>query len=153
MSLRRAAVIAVLVLLMALTPLSAVLSGGVFETWLPGSGRGISHNPLVRVVLEDRTGLVRTIGPGHYDGHLDSDIVDPPGTQMTLIVNWLGGCGDHIAYLTFESFGEGYRIQERTEAWGCGFDVGYSRTLAIGLWAPIDASTVQFVSVGHEQVE
>lgn len=140
MSLRRAALIAVLVLLMAVTPLSAVLSGGAFDVWLGNDGRG-----PVRVTLEDQTGLVRLV-VGVSTGNLGG-VSNPGGNQRLLSVNLVGGCGDYWIHLTFSRAAGGYRIDKRTDEFGCSFlNLEGHGTVVMSLLAPVDASTVQFRS-------
>ncbi len=140
----RPLVIAAFVLVMAVTPLSAFTSGGTFETWLPGHGDGYGRNPTVRVLLEDHTGLVRAVGPGEAQ-RLDGP-TNPGGNTRVVVVQWLGGCGDSLARLNLDRVGGGYLIEQRTDRSGCSLLIGFYRTVAISLWAPVDASIVEFVS-------
>lgn len=59
--LARAVAAALLIVVMAVTPLSAFVNGGIFETRLPGWD-GIRST---RVVLADHTGFVKGIAPWH----------------------------------------------------------------------------------------
>jgi len=127
---------------MAVTPLTAFTSGGQFETWLIGEGRGYGSNPTVRVLLEDHTGLVKAIGPG-YSQRLNQGA--SPAKTNVVVVSWFGGCGDFIAHLTMDRANDGYLIRERTHRLGCGLMIGYFRSVAITLWTPIDAAKVTFV--------
>ena len=136
----RAVLVALLVLLMAVTPLAAILSGGVFETSLPGEGSGYPSRPRVRVLLYDQTGLMRAIAPANPDQQ------DAPNPRV-LVVEWTGGCGDFITRLTFRRTDDGFVIEERTEESGCMFLIGYGRAVALHLWAPVDQSTVRFESL------
>jgi hypothetical protein len=136
----RGAIVASLVLLMAVTPLSAVLSGGGFETTLAGrSGVGAT-----RVILDDHTGLVRGIAPARPAPLKDG--VSPVGTDgHTLLVQWLGGCKDPLTVLTFDRVDDRYTIVERT-VHRCTLLVGIARAITVSLWASIDASAVTFLS-------
>ena len=141
----RTLAIAVFVVAVAVMPLGALLSGGVFETWLPGSGGGMPSMPRVHVALQDHTGLVRAIAPARADTGLEQ-VVNASHSRSILHVSWMGGCGDHTTYLTFERTGDGFRIRKGTDRSDCAFLVGYTRTVGIALWAPVDASTVRFES-------
>jgi hypothetical protein len=140
--LARAAVAALLVLVMAVTPLSAFLSGGGLEVRLPGSGTGFGHNPSVRVVMQDETGFVRAIA-GASPGALNV-VKNPNGNPMALVVTWLGGCADRVAYLTFVRTGDRFLLTQRTDEFGCGLLIGYDRSVVIGLWSPINSANVDF---------
>ena len=137
---RPAAVIgvAVLVLAIAVMPLGWLLSGGVHETWLPGEGSGPVHMPRMRAVLVDQTSLVRFITDAVVEAR------SAPGRMTsTLVVTWMGGCGDYQANLVFARAGDGFLISQRTATHGCPFLIGYRRGVAIHLWTPIDVSTVR----------
>ncbi len=138
-TLARAVVVALLILVIAVTPLSAFLSGGVFEIWLPGH----QFITRTRVVLEDHTGLVRGIAPA-YSGRPNDGVRALGRDGRTLIVQWMGGCDDPLTVLTFDRADAGYRIVERTEH-RCMFLIGIGRAVSVSLWAPLDAATVTFV--------
>ena len=135
----RGGAVALLIAVMAVTPLSVVFSAGRFETWLPGDLLGRSFVPAT---LVDETGLVRAIshGPGGDEG----SVVNPSGNRRVLTVSWLGGCGDQSVTLTFGRSSTGYAIRQRTFEWGCPYMIGIWRSVAIYLWSPVDASTVTF---------
>ena len=121
--LARAALVAVLILMLAVTPLSAILTG-THETWLPGYG----VRPRVRVVLLDQTGLVQGI----------SSAADrAQSAQSRLVVSWYG-CGHST--LTFDRADGGFLLTEH-EVLPCGF-FGNWRSLLIHFWSPIDPSSV-----------
>lgn len=141
--LARAVAAALLTLVIAVTPLSAFLSGGEFEAWLPGRDGVIR----TRVVFEDHTGLVRAIAPAYADRIADG-VTGFGGDGRVLFVQWLGGCGDALTVLTFDPVDGGYRIVERTED-HCTLMIGIGRAIVVSLWSPVDASTVGFVS--HDQ--
>jgi hypothetical protein len=135
----RPAAIALFVLVMAVTPLSAFVSGGVFETWIPAhDGRA-----RVRVVLQDQTGLVRAINASFdFDA---SRATDAMPDQRVLLVSWYGDCGQEYGLnLTFERDDPGYLVRTHAEALWCSFDPPGYGTIAITLWAPVDAATVRF---------
>lgn len=131
----RGIAIALFVLVMAITPLSAFTSGGFFETWT-SDGFGQS----IRVTLNDHTGLVRAIAP-----RLSESASQDP---RVLTVDLVAGCGGYWANLDFRRLAEGYVVEHRVDRIGCPFLnlVGYGG-VAITLWAPLDVSTVQVV--GH----
>lgn len=134
---------AVLVLLFAVTPLSALIAPGEFEVrsapflW----GRAFT------VRLMDRTGLARGLAVaaqprGVYDDGVTNHGVD----GRMLIVHWEGSSCDYLTRLTFERAVGGFVIRERTERSSCFIGSGRSSTVAIHLWAPVDASTVRLES-------
>lgn len=137
----RAVAIAVLVLLMAVTPLSAFLSGGNFETWVGGSyGR-----PIVRIGLTDHTGLVRQVSRAEIEG--GGPVQNPGGNQRVLVVDVWGGCGDYAVHLQFRRVEQGYLIRQRNSDLGCPFlDLLGHGAVALALWSPVDAATVRLES-------
>jgi hypothetical protein len=139
----RAAAVALLILVMAVTPLSAVLSAGHFEAWLP-TWDGFDHTSL-KVTLDDQTGMVRAITAAR-SGELDR-VINPGDNRYVLVVSWLGGCSDRLATLSFRVSGAGFVLVERTMRWGCPLLIGLGRSVAIHLWSPVDASLVDYVSL------
>jgi len=142
--LARLAAVVVLVLAMAITPLSVVLSAGRFETWLPSWD--MSGRASARVVLDDQTGMVRAIspaGPAAGPGDLDT-VVNPGGNRWVLVVTWGDSSCVRDAHLGLRPSDGGYVLDQRTTARSCGFlDLrGYS--IAINLWSPVDANSVTF---------
>ena len=137
----RAALIAVLVVLLAVTPLSAIFRPAYSEVVFPG-------RPLVatlRVVVDDRTGLVA--GVSQVDSTVDEGVSNGPHENgRSLFVTLFGGCGDRLTWLTFDRADGGFVIEERTTRYGCSFLMGISRTVVLQLRAPVDASTVKFES-------
>jgi hypothetical protein len=131
--LARAALAAVLVVMLAVAPLTAMFRPAHFEAWLEPS---FWYGPP-KVVLEDRTGLVS--GMVATDGPAPASAAD-----RVLAVSWLGGCDEQVVWLTFESFGSGYRLDKRTASNGCVLLMGLRRTLILVLRAPVDPSTVEF---------
>ena len=138
----RAALIAILVVLLAVTPLSAIFRPAYFEALFPAEGIAV---PL-RVVLDDRTGLAAGFGPVEAVRSGDG-VENPAGNRRALIVSISGGCGDHQTWLTFDRSDDGFRIEARTSRWGCGFLILLTRDVVIHLRAPVDASTVEFESL------
>jgi hypothetical protein len=143
----RATLIAVLVVLLAVTPLSAIFRPAYFEVVFPGRGLGAAFS----VVVDDRTGLVAGVSPVEFAEHGPvsngpGGIVSngPGGNRRVLFVSISGGCGDHLTWLTFEHVGDGFRIEARTTRVGCPYLMLLTRHVAIHLRAPVDASAVEF---------
>lgn len=132
--------VAILAIAIGAMPLGWLVSGGVHETWLPGRGSGYPAMPRVRVVLVDQTSLVRFVTAATVVSRSA-----PRAMTATLVVAWLGGCGDYRTNLTFTRQGEGFVLRQRTDTAGCGFLIGYERAVALHLWTPIDPSTVELV--------
>lgn len=141
MRLARAAVIAVLLLVTAVTPLSAFLSGGSFETWVGGA----YERPLVRITLRDHTGLVRQFTRAGLDRA--PDVSNPNGNQRVLLVSVWGGCADYWVHLDFRWTENGYVIRQHNHEFGCPFFalIGHGG-VALTLWSPVDASDVRLDS-------
>ncbi len=125
-----AALVSLMVLLMAVTPLSAFLSGGAHETWLPGFHSPTYSTPRTRVVLLDHTGLVRMISPAPEESVLSA---------TALVVNWYG-CGNST--LTFDRAAKGYVLAEPT-AFPCGWFDGRWRAVTVHFNAPLDPALVR----------
>jgi hypothetical protein len=142
--LARGAVVTVMVLALAVTPLSAVLSAGHFETWLPSWD--MFGRTSLQVTMDDQTGLVRAMTPAQ-SGELDR-VINPGGNRSVLAVTWMGGCSDRLATLSFRATDTGFVLTERTLGWGCSLLIGLDRSVAIYLWSPIDAETVTFSASG-----
>lgn len=141
--LARAAVVGVMVLALAITPLSVVLSAGHFETWLPSWD--VFGRTSLQVTMDDQTGLVRAITAAQ-SGELDR-VINPGDKTHVLVVSWMGGCSDRLAMLSFRATDAGLVLAERTIGWGCPLDIGLGRSVAISLWSPVDAATVKFESL------
>lgn len=134
-----ALLVAFMVLVMAVTPLSATTERGYFEVWLPSDLMG----PVPHVVLFDDTGLVRGFFPTVL-ATLAQGVEPTSGQSNKLTVSWLGGCSDAQIQLHFFASGDGYVLSERTNGYGCPLDIGIGRQFAVLLYSPIDASTVAF---------
>lgn len=140
MKLARAALVALLILFMAVTPLSALIAPGQFE--LTFADADLLSGRRLTVTFADRTGLVRSMAPA---AATNSGAVTNFGTDgRTLIVSWGHGCGGYHTELVFERMGSGFVLSERTHEWGCGYMILVGHAVAIHLWAPVDASTVEF---------
>jgi len=139
----RAAAVALLVLVIAVTPLAAFLSGGRLETRLPGSSLMTGALPWVNVVLQDETGFVRAIAPAS-GGRQTGSVANPDGNRMAIVATWFGGCGDRTVRLTFARAGDRFRLTQRTDRFGCPFMIAIGRSVLIVLWSPIEAASVDF---------
>jgi hypothetical protein len=139
----RGSVVVLLVLAMAVTPLSVVFSAGRFETWLSTSlPLRDSHN---HVTLSDETGMVREISAAVRTTDSRDDVgtvVNPAGNRSVLLVTWGDGSCARETQLGFRPSGHGYELEQRTLAYGCGFLDLRDFSVAIYLWSPIDAADV-----------
>jgi len=133
-------VVAFMVLVVAVTPLSATTDRGYFELWLPASWPG----PRPHVVLFDDTGLVRAFVPDVFPGFHEG--VQPSvGPTMVLHVSWVGGCADQLIQLHFYPSSGGYQLDQRTHESGCQLMMGIGRDFTLLLSSPIEASSVRVV--------
>jgi hypothetical protein len=146
----RPLVVALFVFLMAVTPLSALMSPGEFEIRFSPVGQGnprwtaASHGFTVRLL--DRTGLARGLAlPPPHQG-LSAPVTNNGADGRALVVRWDGSSCDDLANLTFERTGDGFVIHERTHEFGCFAGSGALHIVAIPLWAPVDAATVQLIA-------
>lgn len=136
----RAALVSLLVLLVAVTPLNALIQPGRFEVVI----RGNEYTPALTVVLYDRTGLVKGIAAAD-PSDVDRD-VDRADTVMFLA--WGGGLCDASTQFTFERFDDGFRLTERTLGRsGICHLVLVGRSIAVHLWVAIDPATVEFDAI------
>lgn len=140
MKFARATVVAVLILLMAVTPLSALISPGHFE-FAYASRDALSGHRLT-VELEDRTGLVRGFGPAFQLPGMFDGVSNQGDDESVLLVSWGHGCGAYLTQFTFDRAPDGYIVRERTLESGCPYMILIGHAVAIRLWMPIDASTV-----------
>jgi hypothetical protein len=137
----RAALVAVLVLFVAVTPLSAIFRPGYFDAQWPSTGHDLAPPP--HFVLEDQTGLVAGFVPAAQER---TDAVP----TRSLSISWLGGCDEQLVYLTFYASGGGYAFEKRTTTNGCPFLVGIRRTVILALRAPVDPVSVRFIGDWEE---
>ena len=131
-----------LLVVIAVTPLSAFTSGGVFESKMPATGYPWSMP--VRVIVEDPTGTVLGIAAAQ---------AWPPASRpddRLLAVSWLGGCRDQQIWLTLAPTTGGYRVIKRETDNGCGLLMGIPRTVVMVTRLPIDPVTVSFEALGAE---
>jgi hypothetical protein len=139
--LARAGVVALLILFMAVTPLSALIAPGEFEVTFT------TENALDReftLRLADRTGLVRGLAVAAARPGIQDAVTNFGVDGRMLIVEIEGSSCDYVAHLTFQRALGGFQISARTEGFSCGIGTGSSHVVAIHLWAPIDASRVEF---------
>ena len=140
----RAAAVALLVLVMAVTPLSAFLNGGRFETSWPGDRL---HGPVL-VLLDDHTGFVKGVSPAPASPGVRNGVTNLNSDPRVLSVSVEGSSCDHVIRLEFARTDTGFVVRERTEEYGfCVIGMGAAWPIAIVLWSPIDASVVAFVSL------
>jgi hypothetical protein len=134
--LARGGAVALLVLAMAITPLSVVFSAGQFETWLP------RWNANVHVTLDDQTGMARAISdasPATGPGDLGT-VINPGGNRYVLQATWGDGSCVRDAHLALRRSENGYVLEHSS---GSCFHLDLTDyRVAIYLWAPIDAATV-----------
>ncbi len=146
----RPLVIALLMLLVAVTPLSALIAPGEFEIrFRPEGPRNPWWDPGdngFTVRLLDRTGLARGLGVAPPRRGLPDPITNYGADGRTLVVRWDGASCDDLTNLTLERAVGGFVIRERTHEGGCFMGTGAYHSVAIPLWAPVDASTVTLVS-------
>jgi hypothetical protein len=131
-----AAVLAiVLVLVVAATPLSAVVSAGHFELRLFGSMAAVG------ATLDDETNLVQSVlaAPGYDEG------VSASGRYLT--VGWIGGCDNAQVTMRFSQREASYVLTEHTTGEFCQLLIGFSRTFVLVLYKPIDPAAVEIVHV------
>ena len=136
--LARASVAALLILLFAVTPLSALIWPSQFQ---------IVFTDGLRVKLEDRTGLVRGLAHGVSLPGVRPPVENHGSDTKTLLVRVEGSSCDAHMTLTIGRDGDGYFITERTETHSCALGTGMERVIAIVLWSPIAAGDVRFESL------
>jgi hypothetical protein len=123
----------VMILLVAATPLSAHLSGGIHETWVTDYVNG--KPTRVRLVLFDGTGLVRAISPG--------DGIRATTNPHALVVRWYT-CGS--SELALNRAPGGFVLSDRSMGW-CVFANG--QAMVIHFAVPIDRTSITFDESGE----
>ena len=136
----RSALVSVLLVLMAVTPLSALISPGQFEVRFDPRFDGLT------VRLDDRTGLVRGLSPASPLPGVPPVVTNRGLDSRTLVVTLEGSTCDYLTDLTFKRDGDSFVITERTETSNC-LGSGAEHVVAFILWAPVDASKVRFESI------
>ena len=139
----RAAAVALLILVMAVTPLSAVISSGQFGFRWPG---GAFHTS-VQVLVADHTGLVREVSVAPSPAGAYVAVSNPGLNWRVLIVSVDGSSCDRGIQLVLDRTVDRYVIRERTVEGHCVLGTGFERSIALYLWSPVHASIVDFVSL------
>jgi hypothetical protein len=104
------------------------------------SGDGIVED--LPVTVEDRTDLIRVVGPAQPGQFNLTEGVTTQGDPSVLVVSWMGGRCDDGAHLTFDEREGAYSIVVMTtSAAPCSGD-GVLRTVSLGLTAPVDPDAV-----------
>ena len=101
--------VAFLVLVVAVTPLSATFRPAYFDMRYVQLPIGSVFN----ATLEDQTGLV--------SGVTYAPEAEPTtsGLTSTLVVSWIGGCRNPDTYMRFFAVDGGYRLAEQTSGTWC----------------------------------
>jgi hypothetical protein len=135
----RPTAVAVFVLAIAVTPLTATTSSGHFEYRFPprDSMDWFGHS----VEVDDRTGLIANIGPANLESREHVSNIGNSGNW--LLVRWLAGGCEAFTRLVFQRVGAGYQIDVTSGGSRCPYlDLrGYS--IVLKLWSPVDAATVE----------
>ena len=147
MRLVRPLVIALLMLLMAVTPLSALIAPGEFEVRFRRDESAQPFEPYgFTVRLKDRTGLVRALSPWVSVPGIQAAVTNQGADGRLLVVEWDGSSCDSLSRLTFDRAGHGFLIRVSTDEVGCFIGSGASHAVGLHLWAPVDAATVTLAS-------
>jgi hypothetical protein len=127
-------VVAFMILVMAVTPLSATFQPGYFDLRLQSWD---DEYPMA-VTLKDDTGLVSALTEGEWSP------VEQVGLTRALRVQWDGDTDDNGIWMHFYPVDGGYRLTETTTK-GASRPVGMGlgRTFVLVLRAPIDPATVE----------
>jgi hypothetical protein len=143
--LARGAAVGIMVLILFVTPLSAVLSRpGQFEVYFPAFS---SFDHPLTVALDDRTGLVRGLAVTAVPMGLPNPVANSGPDARVLIVTLDGSSCDDLTQLIVERVDGGYRLTAKTLEGGCSMGTGMTRSVAISLWSPVDAATVTLESL------
>jgi hypothetical protein len=137
--------VAVLVLLLALIPLSMLIAPGQFEIQFPT--RGASFEEALTVQLDDRTGQARGLAPALPQRGVGPAVTNYGADYRVLIVKLEGSSCDWLTQLALEPAGNAFLLREKTHERSCAIGTGKTRAVAISLWGPIDAATVRFESM------
>lgn len=116
-----------------------------WQTTLPGAAGG---PPALPVTLDDRTGLVAAIGQPPVDGDIGfpEGVSNLAGKPDVLAVTWTTGACTERAHMVFDRVGNGYRLSVTViDRPGPCDGIGYGRTIAVSLAAPLDARSVELV--------
>ena len=129
---------AVLILVVAITPLEAILRPGHFELSVPALSIG---GRSFDVSLDDQSGLVGGLALAGADRGLTA-------STRTLIVTWQGDSCGAVVTMQFSTSGDRYRLAQQTTSQRCMVGTIFGRTFALLLRAPIDPSHVDVVHDG-----
>jgi hypothetical protein len=133
--------VAVLVMVLALIPLSTLISPGQFEIQFPHNGA--SFEVAYTVTLGDRTGRAKGLAVALPDDGIGPEIRNYGPDGRILIIDLEGTSCDLQTDLELLGDGPGFILRRRTQEGSCAIGTGMIRAVAISLWAPIDASTVR----------
>jgi hypothetical protein len=128
-------IMAFLVFVVAVTPLSAVVQPGEFAIRVNEGSWGI-----LRATLDDETRLV-------MDLRLGTDHPSPPGLPTRYLeVSWLGGCTNPTISMHFSATaGGGYLLTEHTTGDFCNFLDGVDRSFVLVVYTAVDPAQVEVV--------
>ena len=130
-----ALLVAFVVLVVAVTPLSAVVQPGSFAIRADEGSLGI-----LRATLDDETRLVVGL-------RLGTDQPSPPGSLTRYLeLSWLGGCTNPMISMRFSTQADGgYLLTEHTTGDFCDQLFGVDRSFILVLYAPLDPAQVEVV--------
>ena len=127
-----AALAAVLILVVAVTPLEAIIRPGHFELSVPALSIA---GPRVDVSLDDQTGLIGGLALADANPNLTA-------SSRVLIVPWEGDSCGAVVSMQFSTSGDRYRLVQQTASQRCVVGTGFGLRLALLLRAPIDPTHV-----------
>jgi len=131
-----AALAAVLILVVAVTPLEAIIRPGHFELAVPALSIA---GPRVDVSLDDQTGLIGGLALADANPNLTA-------SSRVLIVPWEGDSCGAVVSMQFSTSGDRYRLVQQTASQRCVVGTGFGLRLALLLRAPIDPTHVDVVT-------
>jgi len=128
-----AALAAVLILIVAITPFEAIVRPGHFELSVPASSIA---GPRVDASLDDQTGFVSALALADANPGLTA-------SSRVLIVPWEGDSCGSVVSMQFSTSGDRYRLAQQTARQPCSMGIGLSLRFALLLRAPIDPTQVE----------
>jgi hypothetical protein len=135
--------VALFVLAIAVTPLTAVTAEGHFEyRYPPRHAMDLFGH---RIVVDDQTGMVAAIGPTGPDC-CSGSVSNLGGSGNTLVVEWLAGGCDAYSQLVIRRSAVGYTIDITSGGRTCPYLDLRGYAILLKLWSPIDAASVDVVS-------
>jgi len=132
----RASAVAVLVLIFAVTPLSALIGPPNFEVWFAAQD--------LTVTLNDRTGLVRGMVASAPRPGVQPSVDNDGSDAKKLLVTLDGSSCDSRVTLTLTRAAPAFLLTESTQRRACALGTGSEHLVAILLWSPIAAHDVRF---------